>query len=89
MNSNTQLFGIDQDGGGKHRHNRMLYYQILCKVLFAEEVTDLEFEAFMKGFEQRLDELAQLTTIHAFQQVQVKVKGWVYKSADLLTSFPA
>ncbi|KAI8330307.1 armadillo-type protein [Chlamydoabsidia padenii] len=83
MNNNAQLFGIlrdqennsdgdDDSSSGEHRRNRMLYYQILCKVLFAEEVTELEFDGFMKGFEQRLDGLAQLPTFHAFQQVQVK-----------------
>ncbi|KAI8099750.1 armadillo-type protein [Halteromyces radiatus] len=81
MNNNTGLFGLFDDDNnnnsdvisGMHRHNRMLYYQILCKVLFAEDVTDLEFDTFMKGFEQRLDDLAQLNTIQAFQQIPVKM----------------
>lgn len=57
-----------------HRHHRMLYYLILSKILFAEEVNEMEFDAFMKPFEQKLEELVQLDTIEAFRQLPVKVK---------------
>ncbi|ORZ07865.1 armadillo-type protein [Absidia repens] len=79
MNSNNGFFGVldnqenNSSNSNIHRHNRMLYYQILCKVLFAEEVTEVEFDTFMKSFEQRLDGLAQLDSIQAFHQIPVKI----------------
>ncbi|CAO3613563.1 unnamed protein product [Cunninghamella echinulata] len=71
MNSGLAFFDHHTQNN-VHRHHRMLYYQILSKILFAEEVNELEFDAFMKSFEQKLDELAQLDTIEAFRQLPVK-----------------
>lgn len=58
----------------KHQRNRMLYYQILCKILFAEDNNEAEFYEFMKPFEDRLNELSLLSTREEFQQPQVQVK---------------
>lgn len=59
----------------KHQRNRMLYYQILCKILFAEDNNEAEFYEFMKPFEDRLNELSLLSTREEFQQPQVQVKS--------------
>ncbi|CAO3702616.1 unnamed protein product [Rhizopus stolonifer] len=56
----------------KHRASRMLYYQVLCKILFAEDNCETEFYEFMKPFEARLDELSLLSTREEFQQPQVQ-----------------
>ncbi|KAI9337080.1 armadillo-type protein [Pilaira anomala] len=56
----------------KHRQSRMLYYQVLCKILFAEDNCEREFYDFMKPFEVRLDSLSSLSTIEEFQQPQVQ-----------------
>ncbi|CAO3610792.1 unnamed protein product [Mucor hiemalis] len=56
----------------KHRQSRMLYYQVLCKVLFAEDNCEGEFHEFMKPFEARLDELLLLNTIEEYRQPQVQ-----------------
>lgn len=58
----------------KHRQSRMLYYQVLCKILFAEDNCEREFYDFMKPFEARLDNLAMLNTIEEYQQPQVQVR---------------
>lgn len=57
----------------KHRQNRMLYYQILCKILFADDNCEREFLEFMKPFEVRLESLSLLNTIEEFQQAHVQV----------------
>jgi exportin-7 len=60
----------------KHRQSRSLYYQILSKLLFAEDDDgDVAFYEFMKPFEQRLDELSTLVTIEDFQQPRVQVNS--------------
>lgn len=59
----------------KHRRSRMLYYQILCKILFADDNCEREFFEFMKPFEARLDSLSMLNTIEEFQQPDVQVTG--------------
>ncbi|KAG1081018.1 hypothetical protein G6F42_023115 [Rhizopus arrhizus] len=56
----------------KHRRSRMLYYQILCKILFADDNCEREFFEFMKPFEARLDSLSMLNTIEEFQQPDVQ-----------------
>lgn len=58
----------------KHRASRMLYYQVLCKILFAEDNCEAEFYEFMKPFEARLDELSLLSTREEFQQAEVQVR---------------
>lgn len=57
----------------KHRQSRMLYYQVLCKILFAEDNCEREFYEFMKPFEVRLERLSLLSTIEEFRQPQVQV----------------
>lgn len=57
----------------KHRQSRMLYYRVLCKILFAEDNCEGEFYEFMKPFELRLDRLSTLSTLEEFQQPQVQV----------------
>ncbi|KAI9317921.1 armadillo-type protein [Dichotomocladium elegans] len=44
----------------KQQQNRMLYYQTLCKVLFAEDNCEREFYAFMRPFELRLEPIEAL-----------------------------
>ncbi|KAI8637367.1 armadillo-type protein [Parasitella parasitica] len=56
----------------QHKQNRMLYYQILCKILFAEDNCEREFYEFMKPFEVRLESLSLLNTIEEFQQPHVQ-----------------
>ncbi|KAI7864015.1 armadillo-type protein [Mucor mucedo] len=56
----------------KHRQSRMLYYQVLCKILFAEDNCEAEFYEFMKPFEVRLDHLSTLSTIEEFRQPGVQ-----------------
>lgn len=62
----------------KHKRSRMLYYQILCKILFADDNCEREFFEFMKPFEARLDSLSMLNTIEEFQQPDVQVKSALY-----------
>lgn len=57
----------------KHRQSRMLYYQVLCKILFAEDDCEKEFYDFIKPFEMRLGQLAVLNTIEEYQQTEVQV----------------
>ncbi|RCI02278.1 hypothetical protein CU098_001501 [Rhizopus stolonifer] len=56
----------------KHRQNRMLYYQTLCKILFAEDSSEQEFYEFIKPFEVRLEDLSMLNTMEEYQQPQVQ-----------------
>ncbi|KAI9251956.1 armadillo-type protein [Sporodiniella umbellata] len=56
----------------KHRASRVLYYQILSKILFADDHAEEEFYAFMKPFEVRLDTLSLLSTRASFEQADVK-----------------
>lgn len=61
--------------GDKHCQSRMLYYQVLCKILFAEDNNEREFYEFMKPFEVRLDSLSLLDTIEEYRQPEVQVKS--------------
>ncbi|KAF7729675.1 hypothetical protein EC973_004048 [Apophysomyces ossiformis] len=55
------------------QHNRELYYQILCILLFAEDhIRELEFHEFMRPFAARFDVLGPLDTIESFQQEPVQ-----------------
>ncbi|KAI8992667.1 armadillo-type protein [Pilobolus umbonatus] len=54
-----------------HRQSRMLYYRVLCKILFAEENCENEFYEFMKPFEIRLERLSMFTTLEEFRQPDV------------------
>ncbi|KAL0089123.1 armadillo-type protein [Phycomyces blakesleeanus] len=56
----------------KHRQNRMLYYQVLCKILFAEDNCEREFIEFMKPFDLRFKSLASLDSVEAFRQEHVR-----------------
>ncbi|KAI8143944.1 hypothetical protein BJV82DRAFT_683294 [Fennellomyces sp. T-0311] len=56
----------------KHQQNRMLYYQVLCKVLFSEDNNEREFHAFMKPFELRLQPIETLDSVEAFRQDAVR-----------------
>lgn len=51
----------------------MLYYQVLCKILFAEDSSEREFYDFMKPFEMRLEPLQALDSVEAFRQDPVRV----------------
>lgn len=56
-----------------HRQNRMLYYQTLNKVLFADDIGEDELLDFMKPFDMRLAPLEELSSIDAFRQEPVRV----------------
>ncbi|KAI7855239.1 armadillo-type protein [Circinella umbellata] len=56
----------------KHQQNRMLYYQVLCKVLFSEDNNEREFHAFMKPFESRLQQIEMLDSVEQFRQEPVR-----------------
>ena len=56
----------------KHQQNRMLYYQVLCKVLFSEDNNEREFHAFMKPFELRLQPIETLDSVEQFRQEPVR-----------------
>lgn len=55
--------------------DRLLYYQILSKILFAEEDCEREFNEFMKPFEVRLNQLAMINTLEEFQQPSIQVRS--------------
>ena len=52
----------------------MIYYQILSMVLFTDDMTESAFLAFIKPFEECLEELSVLPSSEAFRQDTVKVK---------------
>ncbi|KAI9028957.1 armadillo-type protein [Phycomyces nitens] len=56
----------------KHRQNRMLYYQVLCKILFSEDNCEREFIEFMKPFDLRFKRLASLGSVEEFRQEDVR-----------------
>ncbi|KAJ8654541.1 hypothetical protein O0I10_009847 [Lichtheimia ornata] len=56
----------------KHNHNRMLYYQVLSKVLFADDYTEKDFYSFMRPFELRLEPIEALDSVEAFRQPDVR-----------------
>lgn len=59
----------------KQHDNRILYFQILCKLLFADDnITERAFYDFMEPFHRRIEALGSLDTVEAFQQESVKVK---------------
>lgn len=58
-----------------HQQNRMLYYQVLCKVLFADDHCESDFYAFMRPFEERLEPLEALDSVDAFRQPAVRASS--------------
>jgi exportin-7 len=59
----------------KQHDNRILYFQILCKLLFADDnITERAFYNFMEPFHRRIEALGSLDTVEAFQQESIKVK---------------
>jgi exportin-7 len=57
----------------KQRENRTLYFQILCKLLFADDnATERIFYEFMKPFDMRIQALGPLDTIEAFRQEKTR-----------------
>lgn len=55
--------------------DRVLYYQILSKLLFAEDNCEREFIEFMNPFDLRLNQLASINTLEEFQQPKVQVNN--------------
>lgn len=57
---------------------RVLYYQIVSKLLFIQDESSLDgekdFIEFMKPFEARLNQFATMNTLEEFQQNQVENK---------------
>lgn len=72
QNHTSREFAFFEDE--KHQQNRMLYYQVLCKILFAEDNCEREFEEFMKPFEMRFEPFESLDSVEAFRQEPVRVR---------------
>ncbi|KAI8388848.1 armadillo-type protein [Radiomyces spectabilis] len=60
-------------GNEKHRQNRMLYYEVLCKILFTDDNCQREFYEFMRPFDLRLQPLLLLNSADAFRQESVRI----------------
>jgi exportin-7 len=59
----------------KQSENRILYFQVLCKLLFADDnVDERTFYEFMKPFDVRFSNLGPLDSIEAFRQETARVK---------------
>ncbi|KAG0183544.1 hypothetical protein DFQ29_002599 [Apophysomyces sp. BC1021] len=57
----------------KQQRNREMYYQILCKLLFADDsIRELAFYEFMRPFTARFEALGSLNTIESFRQESVQ-----------------
>ncbi|KAG2198377.1 hypothetical protein INT47_009782 [Mucor saturninus] len=53
----------------KQSENRILYFQVLCKLLFADDnVDERTFYEFMKPFDIRISNLGPLDSVEAFRQ---------------------
>ncbi|KAL9545414.1 hypothetical protein MBANPS3_007153 [Mucor bainieri] len=53
----------------KQSENRILYFQVLCKLLFADDnVDERTFYEFMKPFDVRFSNLGPLNSVEAFRQ---------------------
>ncbi|KAI9311221.1 hypothetical protein BX666DRAFT_2032239 [Dichotomocladium elegans] len=57
----------------KHQQNRMAYYQVLCKILFADDQCERDFYMFMRPFESRLASIETLDSVEAFRQPAVRL----------------
>lgn len=58
----------------KQSENRILYFQVLCKLLFAEDnVEERTFYEFMKPFDIRISNLGPLDSVQAFRQENTRV----------------
>ncbi|ORZ04924.1 armadillo-type protein [Absidia repens] len=58
----------------KQLQNRMIYYKVLCKLLFAEDnIGEAEFFEFMKPFDRRIEQLGPLNTDDDYRQETAKV----------------
>ncbi|KAI8069371.1 armadillo-type protein [Gongronella butleri] len=56
----------------EQRRCRMVYYTILCKILFAEDIDEDAFDTFISRFEKPLDDLNSLTTLDSFHAPRVQ-----------------
>ncbi|RCI05216.1 Exportin 7, partial [Rhizopus stolonifer] len=64
----------------KQSENRIIYFQTLCKLLFADDnITERIFYEFMKPFDMRIQLLGPLDTIESFRQE----KNRLLKQADV------
>jgi exportin-7 len=58
----------------KQSENRILYFQVLCKLLFADDnVDERTFYEFMKPFDIRISNLGALDSVEAFRQENTRV----------------
>lgn len=58
----------------KQSENRILYFQILCKLLFADDnVDERTFYEFIKPFDIRIRNLGPLDSVEAFRQQNTRV----------------
>jgi hypothetical protein len=60
-------------GVPENLRNRMKYYAALSKILFADENPELDFDEFVKPWDETLRELVILNTLREFRQTIVKV----------------
>ncbi|KAI9249302.1 armadillo-type protein [Sporodiniella umbellata] len=68
LSSDMAFFQYD-----KQSDNRFIYFQILCKLLFADDnTTERIFHEFMKPFDMRFHLLGPLGTIEAFRQEKTR-----------------
>lgn len=59
----------------KQNENRLLYFQVLCKLLFADDdVDERTFYEFIKPFDMRYNNLGALDSVEAFRQDATRVK---------------
>lgn len=59
----------------KQSGNRILYFQVLCKLLFADDnVDERTFYEFMKPFDIRFRNLGPLDSFEAFRQETTRVR---------------
>lgn len=60
----------------KQSENRILYFQVLCKLLFADDnVDERTFYEFMKPFDIRISNLGALDSVEAFRQETTRVSS--------------
>lgn len=58
----------------KQSENRILYFQVLCKLLFADDnVDERTFYEFMKPFDIRFSNLGALDSVEAFRHETTRV----------------
>ncbi|KAI8975114.1 armadillo-type protein [Mycotypha africana] len=69
QNHMDSQFAFCQTNDDKQNENRIVYFQVLCKLLFAEDnVDEKTFVEFMKPFDLRFNDLGPLDSVESFRQ---------------------